>query len=871
MSKIQGLQREVQAGDIFKPWLRLGPFYQDLGDHVQGLTLFEKAGASVGRAAMDEIINEAHSILTTTPHEGETAKFRGQTARWALVRCPEQYLSWGTYNISNHLGAAFLATVITPSIPGTRRWRLLTDISLRALVVINGKVVYTAEPHSAPREQGFYTYEFEAVLEPGDNDVTLALFRLGRMARVGCRLELVDSDAHTKIQLCPGMDQAQREALEDEVNSLRLERDIFYPHHAVGIAFNLAPHNARLQLIDAEGNICYEATPEAKGFTKLCAGDDLQDGSYTLMCTWFHQDISLTSRSFDLKKVTPVQAPQGYERLNERRAMILSHYATNIERRPIWPQVARYALQRNGHQSPPVDEHDIRETCEFIAARKDCADFVIQGILRLMMWERETQRLSTEINALMKETVLGFKYWVDEPGDTVMYMGSENHRLLFHVAEWMAGQLFPTELFTNSQMRGLYHATKGRTYITEWLRQRGRFGFDEWHSNSYYPITITPLLNVYDFAIHEDYKLRQMAGAVLDVMFFNLAADTLNGVFGTTHGRSYGRYLKYPDFENTSSTCWLLYGTSSLVKGSSGMAPVSLATSVYPVPKLLFDIANDTEAVVESRQRQGLLRGTVQSAHFCVYRTPDYMLSGLQDHRKGEHESSSHVAQITLGKKQGEQAALIFWSCPHTTGEGSGLRPDYWSGHLALPRVIQYRNVLSLTWRVPSYGWMTHAFFEQTRFDEVQFCAAKGGQGKWAFARVGNGYVGIYSQNGFEIGTTGPYAGRELVCYANTDDDKRENTWIVECGREADWGSFDAFVKALSSADISVEAGHLRYASPSIGTFVTGWDIPPTVNGEPVPLRGYPLVESPWAYSEFGSGEMTLHYGDEVYELWFNQ
>ena len=46
---------------------------------------------------------------------------------------------------------------------------------------------------------------------------------------------------------------------------------------------------------------------------------------------------------------------------------------------------------------------------------------------------------------------------MDEPGDTVMYMGSENHRLLFHVAEWMAGHLYPTETFTNSGQNGLYH------------------------------------------------------------------------------------------------------------------------------------------------------------------------------------------------------------------------------------------------------------------------------------------------------------------------------------------------------------------------------------------------------------------------------
>jgi hypothetical protein len=31
------------------------------------------------------------------------------------------------------------------------------------------------------------------------------------------------------------------------------------------------------------------------------------------------------------------------------------------------------------------------------------------------------------------------------------------------------------------------------------------------------------------------------------------------------------------------------------------------------------------------------------------------------------------------------------------------------------------------------------------------------------------------------------------------------------------------------------------------------------------------LVESDWAYSKFGSGEMTIRYGDETYDLWFNQ
>ena len=39
------LSRHVPAGEIIKPWLILGPFYEDLSATVQGLTLFEKPGA----------------------------------------------------------------------------------------------------------------------------------------------------------------------------------------------------------------------------------------------------------------------------------------------------------------------------------------------------------------------------------------------------------------------------------------------------------------------------------------------------------------------------------------------------------------------------------------------------------------------------------------------------------------------------------------------------------------------------------------------------------------------------------------------------------------------------------------------------------
>lgn len=860
--------KTVPSGEIINPWLILGPFYEDVSEQVQGLSLFENVAGDVGRPTLAEAMDEAAGILAIRPKEGDLTEFRGKSAHWNLVRRPDEYLAWGTYNISNHLGSAFFASVITPDKPGAHKWTISHIMAERLMVFINGVHVWDNSGVSFKATKGLTSYTFEGELKPGENVVTVALFRLARMAQVGFRLE-VDTPVHARVDL--NMPEERREAIEKSVRSIRLARDIFYPEHPIGFTLGEDPGDGalRAELIAPGGEtlteisdvkrgnvILRKAIANDSGAVELANGVEVPDGAYQIRCEWLNAEHQvITSTSYDVRVVSPVPPMPGYENMADRRRLALEHYTEDTGGdRPIWGPVASYALGRYDE----VDEGLIAKTCQFITDRKDCSDFAIQGLLRLMYWEKEERHLSRQINAMMKDTVLGFKYWIDEPGDTVMYMGSENHRLLFHVAEWMAGQLFPNDIFTNTGQTGLFHALKGQYYISEWLRQRARYGFNEWHSNSYYPICVAPLLNVYDFSWFENHNkiltIGQMAKGILDVMFFNMAADSFEGVWGTTHGRSYGINLKYPDFEGTSATCWLLFGTGSMVSGTSGMSPVSLATSGYELPPIIAAMATDKEAVIHSKIRQGLFMEEEQHAFFTVYRTPDYMLCGLQDHLKGENNDAIMPGQVTLGNK-----AVIFWSAPRTSSEGSGLRPDYWSGSTTLPRVIQHQNVMSVSYKLQNFAWMSHCFFEQSRFDEVRL------DGNWAFARVGDGYVGIYSQNGLMLGEEGQYAGRELQCHA------QENTWIVECGRAADWGDFDAFVSALSTAEISVDGGAVAYRSPSVGRFVTGFDIAPTINDELVHLRGYPLVESEWAYSRFGSGELTLRYGDQRYELWLNQ
>jgi len=854
---------------MLKPWVMLGPFHRDVSASEQGLTLFERDGSRVGRATLNMLLEEARGILSSKPVEGAEARFLGGTGSWHLVRRPEgeKYLYWGRFYTSNHASAGFLSTVIKSRQARTARFRLilLKPVLPRVLVALNGRVVFdTGTPPVAPPPSGKIDCRFSGELRDAANVLTVGMFRVGRWAQLGFRLETIGQALTAQIPLRPGLATGMRGGIEDEALALRVDRDIFYPENPVRVSLGAdrtAGTSMCVRVVSRDGKTMADKTPTEAGRVDLCPGEALDDGDYRLLCRWDDgEGRQVTSIEHGISRLTPTPDLVGYAHMEERKRLALAHYAAerkveDVAARPnIGTTLARYALGRYDE----VGEESIRRTCDYVTARRDCSDFSTLCLLRLACWERKERRLSTAVSAYIRGALLGFKYWIDEPGDTVMYFGSENHRLCFHVSEYLAAQLYPLEEFSNSRQRGLFHAEKARTRIAEWLRQRGRFGFDEWHSNVYYPIDVLALVNLYDFLPRDEYKLEQQTKAVLDYIFFQLAADSFHGVHGTAHARTSTDCLKYPDCEGTAPLCWLLFGEGNL-SGTNAMASACLASSRYRLPRILAEIAEDRSAVVASRQRQGILErsnvgGKEQSANLAVYRTPDYMLSGLQDYRKGEFDGNGSVAQVTLGNK-----AVIFWSCPYTSGEGGAMRPDYWAGNIALPRVVQYRNVLSLTWKLSEFAWISHCFFPVNRFDEALV------EETWAFARVGEGYVGICSQHGLELAATGRYAGREICCSA------QENTWIVECGRQADWGDFGRFVSTLRDVQIKQDGEALVYCSPSVGAFRTGWEGQPTVDGQPVDTRGYPLVDSPWAQAAYGSGEMVLRYGDQKQELWFNQ
>ncbi|MBQ3127636.1 MAG: hypothetical protein IJC13_01205, partial [Clostridia bacterium] len=103
-----------------------------------------------------------------------------------------------------------------------------------------------------------------------------------------------------------------------------------------------------------------------------------------------------------------------------------------------------------GKQTDPSFSEDevfrlLYKQTEYMNKRFDCADFRAQMLFKIY----KDCPLSDRCSALIKSTFLGFKYFMDEPGDDSMCYWSENHQILFAVSEYLAGQEWPDEIFTN--------------------------------------------------------------------------------------------------------------------------------------------------------------------------------------------------------------------------------------------------------------------------------------------------------------------------------------------------------------------------------------------------------------------------------------
>jgi hypothetical protein len=291
-----------------------------------------------------------------------------------------------------------------------------------------------------------------------------------------------------------------------------------------------------------------------------------------------------------------------------RRRAFFAHILRNpapANTKPAWHELARLAAGGTPH------EGIFHAALDFIDARKDCSDFVLHGILRLMYMfdirysntRPSNIELSNTLLSRARATLLNFKYFPDEPGLDSLCTWTENHYILFNSAAYLAGQMYPDEVFTNSGETGRQKVGKTRVRILRWLDLRFHTGFSEWLSHVYYDEDLTALLALYDFA--GDEEIRKKAEMVLDLLVFDMALNSFKGVFGSTHGRAYENTKKWASNEGTTDTFKLLFGMG-VFSGYDNMSAIAFALSGYRVPKVIESVARNSISHYENKQRMGI-------------------------------------------------------------------------------------------------------------------------------------------------------------------------------------------------------------------------------------------------------------------------
>lgn len=513
--------------------------------------------------------------------------------------------------------------------------------------------------------------------------------------------------------------------------------------------------------------------------------------------------------------------------------------------------LARWTLD----PSTAVTRTDLLPGLTMIRDRADCADFEAVGLMHL--WHRVPQdRWEGGLHEQVREALLAFKYWIDQPGLDAMCYFTENHQFVWHTAELLAGEAFTADIFSNAGRTGAEHAAHGREHAVEWMRRKLAGGFSEFDSNAYVAIDCLALVSLVEFAA--ELEVRRLAEALLDKLLFSLAANSWRGIHGTAHGRSYTSMLRSSRFEETGPIMWALWGMGAL--NSAVLPATAIATARrYVLPPLIRSVACDTSSAWEGRQ---VYRGVYRFEHdllsrpygsdLRVWRSPEAMLSSVQDYRSGLPGLQEHVWGATLGSE-----VQIFATHPANDVHDSSARPNAWAGQRILPRARQHGDSVLVLHTIPRGDPVarTHLWFPVPLMDEWAT------SGPWLAGRVGDGFAAVAADGGFVPVTAGEEAHQTWL----PRGDGGAYVAIVG-GRSAD-GSFADFLASLRAPEFGPIS--VAWVTREGRSLALSWDGPFSVDGRPADLgpdglpETPPHLDNPACRQEFGADRLEAAYGGE--------
>jgi hypothetical protein len=544
----------------------------------------------------------------------------------------------------------------------------------------------------------------------------------------------------------------------------------------------------------------------AKGATQADLGPlaDLPDGFHPLALTFSVGDTQ-AERDIAFARLGSIKPRDLPSDLSARKALALAHAATDGE-----PRAGRLiAMQATGAAFDATAQAILDDTLDGIVSRRDCSDFVMVPLLWL--WAKGADWMPATSAAATREAILGYRYWMDEPGNDAMWFWSENHVLCFHVSEYLAGGLFPDATFTNSGLTGIEHRALAEMRLTRWFDAIESHGLAEWNSAAYYPVDFIGLFALEDLG--ED-EIAARARGVLDNLFQMIALHTAGGVPAGSMGRAYDKELRAGPLTELAPFAAVAFGRGWLNAGVAAL-PMFCAGDYCP-PDGLGDLAMpETGTRIEARYIQGF----GEAGRLALCKTATMQLSAAIDASPGEPGHQQHLIDI---QSAADPFARVWINHPGEDDPWGAARPSYWAGNGIMPRVGMDGNTALMLFDpgdAADVGF-THAYAPLDRFDDCRT-----GTG-WMVLASGDGWVAIRSTERLAPVLHGPGAGIEHRAYG------RRMGWALAVGELAE-GGIDAVARQVGAWSLTF-GRDLFLTRPGMPDLTLNWSTGLGRDGAPV-------------------------------------
>ncbi len=477
------------------------------------------------------------------------------------------------------------------------------------------------------------------------------------------------------------------------------------------------------------------------------------------------------------------------------------------------------------------------------------------------------------LRALLRRTLLSYPGY---RGDTM------NHLCMWHTALYLSAAAFPgagpEEWFTGRSSRENFEFA--RKYLYDWMDRVFRKGMMEFDSPHYMAFYVGPLLLLRDFAPEK--QMRAAAGAVLDLILADYAADFFQGIYTGAHSREPRGKPFDMDWDYAAGLAYLYFGEGG--RGEPHLGPVTAlaAQAGYRCPAVIREIALDRSRPVLRFERKIVRnRWRYHGADrtppvFKVnYLTPWFSLGSCQGGIL--QPIQQHTWDASWRDGQG-RARTLFTLHPYTGAyelatffpegplrmleiiakqKGTYLDENKWVSASPWERTFQDRSTLIALYRIPDGEKASHAdaYIPAPREKIVR---AEG----WLALESGPVFAALACTGPLTL-SPAPREGTRARCYA------RPCAFVAEISPRKKWKTFRAFLEALTRRTPSFDPGTcaLEYKNLQGHAMRFAWPDKRELDGKPWTFPKDALFQGPWIQSALDTGLVRVRHGNKKLRL----